>query len=142
MNDVPLAPDSTQLLYQFRSQFPEFDTTKSADIAVALKVASLFVDSNIWTPTDYPQAMMYWAAHFLTLKAMQLAGVATGGVGSADLYVRSIAFGERHIAFGERRSALTAEKMLGPGEQMLLLTMYGEIYLMLRTRNVVPLAVV
>jgi hypothetical protein len=86
-------------------------------------------------------AVMFWAAHFLSLKQMQLASVEFGGTGASDLFIRQISFGERHISFGQRQYEQAAEKMLGPGEQMLLSTIYGMAFIQLRSRNVIPVAI-
>jgi hypothetical protein len=134
---------TSKSIYAFRSQFSEFDTVADADIASALDTATLWVDPLIWSATDYPQALLFWAAHFLSLKQMQLASVEFGGTGASDIYIRSISFGERHVVFNERKdTASESDKMLGPGEQMLLDTIYGQLFLQLRSRNVFPIAVI
>lgn len=133
---------STSLIYQFRSQFPEFDTVPDADIAVALDTSLLWLDPTLWDANDFPMALMFWAAHFLSLKQMQLASVQFGGTGASDLYIRQISFGERRVAFNQRKYETAAEKMLGPGEQMLLSTIYGMAFIQLRSRNIIPVAII
>lgn len=130
-------------IYAFRSQFAEFETVSDGDIAVALNTASLWVDSTKWSTTDFPQALLFWAAHFLSLKQMQLASVEFGGTGASDIYIRSISFGERHVVFNERKDAQSeADKMLGQGESMLLDTIYGQLFVQLRSRNIFPIAII
>jgi hypothetical protein len=135
---------TTQQIFAFRSRFAEFDTSDvdSAAIAEALDTASLWLDARLGTPDDFDMALLYWAAHYLTLKQMQLASVQFGGVGSSNTFLRSISFGERRVQFGERKALSSSEKMLGPAEQMLTDTMYGQLFLMLRARNIIPVAVV
>lgn len=133
---------STQAIYQFRSQFSEFDTVPDADVASSLDVSALWLDPTLWDPTDYKLALMFWAAHYLSLRQQQLAGVEFGGTGATDLYIKNISFGERRVSFGQRQYELAGEKMLGPGEQMLLSTLYGMQFIQLRQRNIIPVAIV
>lgn len=133
---------STQLIYKFRSKFPEFDQASDPDIAVSLDTSMLWIDKVLWSERDYDMAVMFWAAHFLSLKLQQLASVQFGGTGSSDLFIHAIRFGERSVSFGQRQHETAAEKMLGPGEQMLLSTIYGSAYIQLRARNIIPIAIV
>jgi hypothetical protein len=139
-----MATDSQ--IFVFRAKFPELAGANDPDVAEALDTAAVWVDDRIWSVRDFPLALLYWAAHFLTLKLQQLASVQLsggGGTGVTNLFLRSIAFGERRIMFGERKSvASAADKMLGPGEALLNETIYGQLYLALRSRNVIPVAVV
>jgi hypothetical protein len=133
---------STQSIYQFRSRFSEFDTVPDADIADALDISSMWLDPNLWSAADYSLALMFWAAHYLSLKQQQLASVQFGGTGSSDIFIRQISFGERRVAFNQRKNEMASEKMLGPGEQMLLWTIYGQQFLQLRARNIIPVAII
>jgi hypothetical protein len=133
---------ATQLIYQFRSRFPEFASVLDADIAMALDTGAVWLDQAKWTVRDYPLALLYFAAHYLSLQQQELASVQFGGVGESDLYLRSISIGERHVTFAQRKYITAAEKMLGPGEQMFLLTIYGQYFIQLRSRNIFPIAVV
>lgn len=129
-----------QQIYAFRSQYPEFDDVAEADIAISIDTASMWVDPQVWTPTDVNLAVQLLAAHFLSLKQQLLSSTQSTGI--SDLYVQSVAFGERRISFGQRRFEAAAEKMLGPGEQMLLSTFYGMQFIQLRARNIIPIAIV
>lgn len=141
---MPLNPlPSGVSVFAFRSRFPEFGTdVNDPDIQQSLVTALLWVDPAIWSSTDYNQALLFWAAHFLTLKQWQLATVQLGGSGETDIFIRQISFGERRVSFAERRSGQATEKMSGPGESMLEYTVYGQLYLMLRARNVPAVAIV
>jgi hypothetical protein len=132
---------STKLIYQFRSLFDEFSSASDADIGSSLDISNLWLDPTLWSAQDFPLAIMFWAAHYLSLKLQQLASVEFGGTGATDLYIRQISFGERHVAFNQRSYEQAAEKMLGPGEQMLMSTIYGMQFIQLRSRNVIPVAV-
>lgn len=135
---------TAQQIYKFRSQFNEFSGNNVADpdIALSIDTASLWIDQNLWSANDYPLAILYWAAHFLTLKQMQLASVQLGGTGTTDLFIRNITFGERSVGFQQRQGAKSSEALAGPGEELLNETIYGQLYLMLRTRNVPGVAVI
>lgn len=135
-------PATTQQIYQFRSQFGEFTNSSDADIANALNIAMLWVDQSVWSAKDYPQAVLLWAAHYLNLWLLEKASVQVGGTGDSSLYIQSISFGERHIEFQQRQQPSGLSEMLAPGEQLLLNTIYGQMYLMLRQRNVIPFRIV
>lgn len=129
-------------IFRFRAQFPELKDATDADIAVAFDTATLWVDPGVYTALDYPFALLYWAAHFTVLKQMQLASVAFGGTGETDIFIRSIGFGERRVQFGQRQSGKGMQLIVGPGEDLLDQTIYGQLYLQLRSRNVIPVVVI
>lgn len=133
---------TTQQIYQFRSQFSEFDQTADADVANALNAAALWVDPLVWSAKDYPQAVLYWAAHFLSLWLLEKASVSFGGSGDSSLFISSIEFGERRVDFDQRSGYQATENSLGPGEQLLMNTLYGQLYLQLRARNIIPIGIV
>lgn len=133
---------STQSIYQFKSQFSEFDSVPDADIATSLDISKLWLDPTLWTEQDYQLALLFWAAHYLSLRQQQLAGVEFGGTGATDLYIKTVSFGERRVSFGQRQYELAGEKMLGPGEQMLMSTLYGMQFIQLRQRNIIPIVIV
>jgi hypothetical protein len=134
---MPVLPN----IFAFRSRFPEFKDSSDADIALSLTVAELWVDPKVWNEIDYPHALLFWAAHFLSLKEQQLASADFGGSGATDLFVRSIGIGERRVMFGER-GAFKGEGSMGPGEALLEQTIYGMLYLTLRARNVPSVLVI
>lgn len=129
-------------VFAFRAQFPEFSSVKDADIAATLNTADIFLDPNQWSTRDYALARMYWVAHMLTLQQMQGASIELGGTGMADLFLRQIRIGERTVGFGQRQFAKGAASTAGPGEEMLSYTYYGQLYLQLRARNIIAIAVV
>jgi hypothetical protein len=129
-------------IFAFRSQFPDFTGVKDADIATVLNTADIYFDPSQWSTTDYPLARMYWVAHMLMLMGEQSADVALGGSGTADLFLRQIRIGERTIGFGQRQFAKGAASTAGPGEEMLSYTFYGQMFLQLRARNIIAVAIV
>jgi hypothetical protein len=134
---------SSAQIFQFRSKFSEFtaDVVSDSEIGNSLDIANLWVDQNRWSAKDYPMAVQLWAAHFLSLKLQQLASALLGGASFTDLYIRSISFGERHLVFAQRQEQ-GQEANAGPGEGMLDQTIYGQLYIQLRTRNIMAVATV
>lgn len=131
-----------QDVFAVRSQFPEFSQVSDADIAAVLNTADIYLDPTQWSTTDFPVARLYWVAHMLTLQQMQGASVELGGTGMADLFLRQVRIGERTIGFGQRQFAKAAASGSGPGEEMLSYTYYGQFFIQLRTRNIIPIAIV
>lgn len=129
-------------IFAFRSQFPEFSSVKDADIATILNTADIYFDGSQWSADDFGLARMYWAAHMLTLSQMQGASIELGGTGMADLFLRQVRIGERTVGFGQRQFAKAAAAGAGPGEEMLSYTYYGQMFIQLRTRNIMPIAII
>lgn len=121
----------------FRGMFPEFNPPAVADgdIQVWLKVAARFVDVRLWSADDAVEAIMYYTAHMLALKQMQKE------TGATDLYTHTISIDGRRVGFGQR----TDQGKVGtqaPGESMLSYTFYGQMFLLLRARNIAAIALV
>jgi len=113
-----------------------FNAVPDGDVAAVLDETDIWLDSRQWQPRDFPLARMLWAAHSLQLFQLQRSsalGAATG-LGSADLFVRSVGFGERRVMFGERRIGRESAAG-GPGDSLLQTTIYGLQFLQLRARN-------
>jgi Protein of unknown function (DUF4054) len=128
-------------IIRFRATFPEFATVSDPAIATVLNTADLFLDESVWAPRDWPMARYYWAAHMLQLQQMQAASAEIGGAGMADLFLRNVRYEGKMVSFGERQS-FAKEASSGPGEELLTLTIYGLMYLQLRTRNIMPVLVI
>lgn len=125
----------------FQAKFSAFASTDEADIAEAIDTASIMVgDQTQWSSTDYALAVLYYAAHFLSLQEIEAASSQLAGPGESDIFVRQISFGERRISFEQRNLAKTGTQTTGPGESMLEDTIYGQLYLQLRSRNIVGVA--
>lgn len=129
-------------VFAFRAQFPEFASVKDADVAATLNTADVFLDASLWSVRDFATARFYWVAHMLTLQQMQGASVELGGTGEADLFLRQVRIGERSVGFGQRNTAKGSTSGSGPGEDMLAYTNYGQLFVQLRSRNIIPIAVV
>lgn len=132
----------------FQRRFPEFAGTDPALIQQQLDDAQIWIDGDLWnSQAEYRLAVLYWTAHYLYLSQWQ--GVNGGasftsqsGPSEADLFVRMIRMGDRSVAYGERnKGGANAGAMNSPGEGLLNITLYGQLYIQLRTRNIIPIAI-
>ena len=135
---------SDQDIFAFRSRFPALGGLIDADISQALDTADVWIDATMWaSQIDAALARQYWAAHMLQLQQLYASSAAEGGgIGAADVFVRQIRFGERHIAFQQRQAFTKSEASAGPGEQLLETTIYGQLFMQLRARNIMPIMVI
>lgn len=135
---------SAQDLSAFRSKFSALATVDDASIAGQLDVVDVEIgDGNNWpSQTDFAMARLALCAHFVMLDQQQAADVELGGIGMSDMYVRTIRFGERMTAFAQRKAFESVETMSGPGETLLSSTSYGQLFIRLRARNIIPVAIV
>jgi hypothetical protein len=131
-----------QDIIQFKATFPPFANVSDPAIATVLNTADLFLDPGPWSAQDWPMARYFWAAHWLQLQQMQTAAAEIGGAGMADLFLRMVRYEGKMVSFGERQSLSSKEATAGPGEELLNFTIYGLMYLQLRTRNIMPVLVI
>jgi Protein of unknown function (DUF4054) len=108
---------------QFVAKFPEF-TGRDAAITVALAEAGRSVD-NTWTAGDYPTAIMYLAAHVMTVGDSMGAGGGAGEIASESLGPISVSYAKT-----------SGDKSLYSSTQ------YGLFYRRLLKKNVPAIAVV
>ena len=145
---------TAQDIIAFKAGYPEFGTDSDATIAAVFNTADVFLDASVWSQRDFAKARQLWVAHILTLKSMMGATLSLAGGSSSstttsggltDLFVRQIRIGERTVSF-DRRQLLNTSKQsatgTGPGEDNLLLTLYGNLFLQLRQRNFPLVAIV
>lgn len=140
----------SQDVISFKSNLPIFASINDADVAAALNTASVMVpDDGTWMETDYPLALRYYAAWLLSMiqlqswsaSLMSMSGSSMAG-GATDLYVSAIRFGERDVSFGRRVPVFSRVSTLGPGEELLSLNIWGQMFQQLRARNIVPVMIV
>jgi len=126
----------------FKANFQEFKELPDADIAEVFNTADVFLDARVWpSARDFAMARKLWVAHTLLLYRMALASASFTGAGvgmSVDLYLSQIHIGERTVGLGQRRLMTSGGRgyVYGPGEEMLNTTIYGEMFIQLRTRNI------
>lgn len=132
---MPIEPN----IFAFRTRFPEFKDVGEGQIAIFFEFAKTQVDEKIWTD-DYALGILYLTAHHVSKYLVAQANAADGS-GATDLFVSSISFGERSVAFGKRGESDTRLGALGVGERGLDDSLYGQMFLSLRSRNVMSIAI-
>jgi hypothetical protein len=148
---VPVAAD-------LRARFPEF-TVDSVDDATVTAFINFAVeegapDPTVWSEKDYTKAIIFLAAHFMSLWKRQVAadqqaggGAGSGADSSVATFVDDIEFEGFVVRYGNTK-ANTSINTGGAGsnkdtaEQQLGKTMYGVLYLNMLHRNIVPMLVV
>jgi hypothetical protein len=141
---VPTADD-------LKSRFPEFADVADATIDPFIQAALLWVDES-WFERDYPYAIIYLAAHYLTMYQRALAAGATGGGGgggtgetAVQTYVSDIKFEDFQVKFGTSGRVTTTTggaAGISAGAALMASTPYGMLFTQLLKRNVVPAAIV
>lgn len=132
----------------FRSRFPEFSAVADGTINTFLEYAKTQIDTVIWSvPDEYALGLLYLTAHHVSkynqIQANISSSAAVSGTGATDLFVQSVSFTDRSISFG-RRTGDTDSRVgaLGVGERGLDDSLYGQMFLSLRSKIVFPIAVV
>jgi hypothetical protein len=136
---------SSQDVISFRLSYSEFKALSDADVSLALDDADVWLDKDMWSPRDYPTARALWAAHNLNILLILMANVEAMGdkLGFTNQSLATVGFGERRVAFRQLRTTQTGQNMYATGpDQSLAETTYGQLFLMLRSRNIMPIATV
>jgi hypothetical protein len=124
-------PAAGSLLIEFQTRFPEF-TEDDSTIALYIADASrVIADDGNWLVQDIPSATVYLAAHYLQLRRMAAAALATGNLMLAGP-VRTITVEGRSIGFGNTNSNSGSS---GNSTISLGKTQYGMRYLAMKRRN-------
>jgi hypothetical protein len=152
---MALNPTLPPTVAEFRAMFPEFAEVSDEMIQLRLEEGMLWVDS-FWYPIDAKFAVLYAAAHYLTMHDRASGGEVTsgedGGGGSVvdpevgKIFVKSVRFRDRMVSY--ERVGAASEKQQGGGQQQASAdefweaTPYGQMYLSYRRRNVAHVAVI
>jgi hypothetical protein len=133
---------TTADIISFRSNFAELNSATDAQIASSINVTDVMLgDGTNWpSQKDFALARLMYIAHQVTLQLVQAANAA-GGTGFADIYVDSIRFGERNIRYAQRKGVIDNTN-LDVEEAILATTNPGQMFLELRERNIIPVALV
>jgi hypothetical protein len=132
-----------------KNRFPEFSDIADLTIAPFLEAAQLWVDET-WFERDYPYAIIYLAAHYLSLYQKALAAGATsgstGGTGGSEVqtYLSTIAFEDFKVSFGNAgrtTSTSSSSGSVSSSAALMASTPYGALYTQIRQRNIVPMAI-
>jgi len=126
---------------QFKAKFPTFAAVGDPTIDLAITEASASVDIS-WVEADYQPAVLYLAAHIMTIDGVVIAGSdlgSAGGVINAGL-VEEMKVGDVMVKLG---GAAKAGSGSGSGSMSgLRSTGYGLRYLELLRRNRSPVYIV
>jgi Protein of unknown function (DUF4054) len=154
-------PYTVPTVAEFETKFPAIVATPEA-IQMWLDTAAMMVD-NTWYINDYQPAILFLAAHYLTTAlaleaAAALGGGAGGGGGSTGstdtasagpVYLSSVSIEGRTVSFrqGGTSSSTRASQAAGAGitsqtDAALRRSLYGQIFIELRRRNVIPILTV
>lgn len=131
-------PYALPTLQQFRTKFPTFADVGNDTIEDAIEEASASVDTS-WIEADYQPAILYLAAHILTVNGA-LFGALGGGVGGivgAGL-VSEVKLGDAQVKLGSSSGGSGG----GSSGSDLASTPYGLQYLRLLRRNQPAVALV
>lgn len=134
----------------FRVQFPELVSISDQRVTIALNLVDTLLEENLWAAKDWPKAFLHYAAHLavmFTLQASKMGATGASGIGGTNdltTFLSSVSFGERKISFAERKtSGMTGQNDSDiAGEEMLDMTIYGQMYQLLRGRNIMPIVVI
>lgn len=125
-------PYTTPTLEQFRTKFPTFSGVADATINAASDEARSSVDTT-WIEADYQPAILYLAAHILTIDGALIAASDLGGAGGivgaglvSDMKVGDVSVKMAGSASGGGGSGFSSGYATTP---------YGRRYLELLRRN-------
>lgn len=119
---------------EFKAKFPTFAAVADPTITLAIAEASASVDLG-WVEADYQPAIMYLAAHIMTLDGVVIAGSdlgSAGGVINAGL-VDEMKVGDVMVKMAGAASGGSGSS--GSSGSGYLATGYGRRYLELLRRN-------
>jgi hypothetical protein len=133
---------TSQDVIAFRLGYPEFKSLNDGDIANALDYADVWVDVRLWSPRDYATGRYLFAAHNLQIYIILKANQEAMGdmMGFTNQTLATVSFGERRVAFKQLKAQTGGKNpaVTGP-DQEFLETTYGEQFLAIRSRNIMPI---
>ena len=118
-------PTLPPTVVEFRAVFPEFDEVSDEQIEFYIATAMQWVDT-FWFPTDAKLAVMYAAAHYLSMQDRASGGEITSGsegVGGGvvtdpeigKIWVKSVRFRDRSVTYERVGAASTKQQSTGGG---------------------------
>jgi len=153
---MAINPTLPPTVAEFREAFPEFADVSDPQVQLYLDIAMQWVDT-FWWPIDAKVAVMYAAAHYLSMHDQASGGEisgegeAGGGGGVVDpelgkIWVKSVRFRDRQVSY-ERVGTDSQKQSSGGGsfvasDEFWTATPYGQLYLSFRRRNVAHIAVI
>lgn len=135
---------TAQDIAAFRSKFVALAAVDDPSIAGTFDIVDVEMGSGDNWPSqaDFQLARLALCAHLTVIEQMQISTTVLGGIGMSDMFVRTVRFGERLVGFAQRKAFEAIESSAGPGETLLSSTSYGQLFIRLRARNIIPVAVV
>jgi len=140
---------------EFRAAFPEFASVSDEQVQLHLDIGMQWVDT-FWWPIDAKLAVMYSAAHYLSLHDQASGGEISGegglggGGGVVDpevgkIWIKSVRFRDRQVSYervGTDQPKVSTGGSTAASSEFWESTPYGQLYLSFRRRNVPHVAVV
>ena len=132
-------PYTVPTVSQFRTKFPTFAGVADATVQDAIDEASASVDLS-WIEADYQPAILYLAAHILTITGAHFDALGTGAIGGviAAGQVSEAKVGDAMVKLG----GASGSGGSGNAASGLSSTPYGQRYLDLLRRNQPAIALV
>jgi hypothetical protein len=139
---------------EFRKAFPQFGSATDEQVQWAIDTGMTWVD-DWWFWPDMKMAVMYAAAHYLTLNDRASGGAISGGGGTGGggsvtdpdvglIWVKSVRFRDRSVTY-DRVGTESSEASAGPSSgatDFWKATPYGQMYLSFLRRNAPHVAVI
>jgi len=139
---------------EFRKAFPQFATATDEQVQWAIDTGMTWVD-DWWFWPDMKMAVMYAAAHYLTLNDRASGGVISGGGGTGGggsvtdpdvglIWVKSVRFRDRSVTYDrvgtdeQKDAAMSTSSATDFWKS----TPYGQMYLSFLRRNAPHVAVI
>ena len=105
-------------------------------------VANVWIDPTQYSANDGVLAILFFAAHFLSLKQKSRSFCRTWWHRRCRSVRPRYSVRERSVVYAQRQGVEQAASLNGPGESTLATTFYGQMYLMLRSLNIIPVMTV
>jgi hypothetical protein len=140
---------------EFETKFPSIVATSEA-IQLWLDTAAMLIDTS-WDVDDYQPAILFLAAHYLTTQLAQEMAAAGGGggtggtsteeTGAVASYLSSVSIEGRTVSFRQagptsRVSTSAGATAASATDAALRRSLYGQIFIEIRRRNVAPILTV
>ena len=153
---MAIATNMPPTVEEFRKAFPQFSTATDDQIQMAIDTGMTWVDVW-WFWPDMKMAVMYAAAHYLTLNDRASGGAITGGGGTGGggsvtdpdvglIWVKSVRFRDRSVTYDRVGTDSSESASAGPGSSSATdfwkSTPYGQLYLSFLRRNAPHVAVI
>jgi len=153
-------PTMPPTVEEFRKMFPEFAEVSDEHVQVFIDIGCSWVDPRFWFSPDAKVAAMFAAAHYLSMQDKASGGELTGSTGGGvtppggavdpelgKIWVKSVRFRDRSVTYD--RVSLTDQKKTNSADatktassEFWNATLYGQLYLSYRRRNVSHVAVI